>query len=47
MRGVLNDLAKEGAIKVRDKTGTKSRRGAIQHISDIIIPSQQKRIFLA
>lgn len=44
MEGVLNDLAKEGAIDIRDKSGLTTRRGTIQHPSDIIIPSSQKRI---
>jgi three-Cys-motif partner protein len=46
MKGVLNDLAKQGVIQVKDKTGAKSRRAGIQHDSDIIIPSRQMRLFL-
>jgi hypothetical protein len=46
MKGVLSDLAKEGVIQIRDKTGTKTRRASIQHDSDVIIPSRQKRLFL-
>jgi three-Cys-motif partner protein len=45
MKGVLRDLAKQGIIKVKDKTGAKSRRLSIQHDSDIIIPSRQTRLF--
>lgn len=46
MKGVLNDLAREGVIQVRDKTGTKMRRGSIQHGSDVILRSRQKRLSL-
>jgi hypothetical protein len=46
MMGVLSDLAKEGVIQVRDKTGTKTRHATIQHHSDVIIPSRQKHLFL-
>jgi hypothetical protein len=46
MRGVLNDLAREGVVQVRDKTGTKTRRASIQHGTDVIIPSRQKRLSL-
>jgi three-Cys-motif partner protein len=45
MKGVLSDLAKQGVIQVKDKTGAKSRRVGIQHDSDIIIPSRQMRLF--
>lgn len=45
MRGVLGDLARSGVIQVRDKTGTQTRRVGVQHGSDIIIPSRQKRLF--
>lgn len=44
MKGVLSDLAKQGVIQVKDKTGAKSRRAGIQHYSDIIIPSRQMRL---
>jgi three-Cys-motif partner protein len=46
MKGVLSDLAKQGAIQVKDKTGAKNRRAKIQYDTDIIIPSPQKRLFL-
>ncbi len=46
MKGVLGDLARQGLVHVRDKTGAKTRRAAIQHDSDIIIPSQQRRLFM-
>jgi three-Cys-motif partner protein len=46
MKGVLTDLAIQRVIHVRDKTGAMKRRKGIQHDSDIIIPSQQKRFFL-
>ena len=46
MKGVLSDLAKQGVIKVRDNTGAKMRRAGIQHDSDVIIPSRQKRLIL-
>lgn len=45
MKDVLAELAADGVIKVSDKTGEKSRRGRVQHGSDIIIPSRQKRLF--
>lgn len=45
MKGVLSDLAKQGVIQVKDKTGAKSRRVGIRHDSDIIIPSRQMRLF--
>lgn len=44
MKGVLSDLAKEGAIKIKDKSGSTSRRAGIQHDTDIIVPSRQKRL---
>ncbi|MBX3412454.1 MAG: three-Cys-motif partner protein TcmP [Pirellulales bacterium] len=46
MKDVLSDLAKQGVIQVKDKTGAKSRRVGIQHDSDIIIPTRQMRLFL-
>lgn len=46
MKGVLRDLAQEGVVEVRDRTGTTTRRAGIQHDSDVIIPSRQKRLFL-
>jgi len=46
MKGVLADLAKEGVIQVRDKTGLTTRRAGVQRDSDVIIPSRQKRLFL-
>ncbi len=46
MKGVLSELAKSGVIQVRDKTGTQTRRAGIQHGTDIIIPSRQKRLFV-
>lgn len=46
MKGVVNDLAKEGLIEIRDESGSKRRR-AIQHHSDIIVPSRQKRIYFS
>ena len=46
MQGVLTDLAKQEVIQVRDKSGATTRRAGIQHGSDIIIPSRQKRLFL-
>jgi three-Cys-motif partner protein len=45
MKVVLADLARSGVIHVRDKTGTQTRRVGVQHGSDIIIPSRQKRLF--
>ncbi|MFV0445106.1 MAG: hypothetical protein ACK5Q5_16140 [Planctomycetaceae bacterium] len=45
MQGVLADLMREGVLQVRDRTGTKTRRSGIQHGSDILIPSRQKRLF--
>ena len=41
---VMNDLARQGVVKVVDKSGAR-RRSGIQHQSDIIIPNQ-KRLFL-
>lgn len=46
MKDVLTQLAAEGLIRVKDKTGLTIRRAGIQHDSDIVIPSQQKRLFL-
>ena len=46
MKGVLSDLAKQGVIQVKDKTGAKNRRAGIQHDTDVIIPSRQMRLFL-
>jgi three-Cys-motif partner protein len=46
MRDVLSDLAKDGLIRVQDKTRLTARRTGIQHDSDIVIPSRQKRLFL-
>jgi len=45
MKDVLSDLAKQGVIQVKDKTGEKARRVGIQQDSDIIIPSRQMRLF--
>jgi three-Cys-motif partner protein len=42
MKEVLNNLARQGILKVADKSGGK-RRAGIQHDSDIITPSRQKR----
>lgn len=47
MKGVLSELAVAGVIQVKDKTGAKTRRASIQHDTDIIIPSRQKRLFLS
>ncbi len=44
MKGVVADLAAEGEIYIRDKSGN-PRRGKVQQNSDIIIPSRQKRLF--
>ncbi len=46
MKGVLSDLAKQGVIQVKDKTGATTRRSSIQQDTDVIIPSLQKRLFL-
>lgn len=46
MRNVLSDLAKDGILQVRDKSGTKTRRSGIQHGTDIVVPSRQKRLFV-
>ena len=46
MKGVLADLMREGVLQVRDRTGTKTRRSGIQHGSDVLIPSRQKRLFM-
>jgi len=46
MKHVLTDLAKEGVIEVREKSGLKQRRAGIQHGSDIVIPSPQMRLFM-
>ncbi|MCA9100414.1 MAG: three-Cys-motif partner protein TcmP [Planctomycetales bacterium] len=46
MKNVLGDLSKEGIVEVRDKTATTTRRVGVQHDTDIIIPSRQKRLFL-
>lgn len=46
MKSVLADLAKEGVIQVRDKSGLKSRRTGVQHGSDIILPHRQRKLFL-
>ena len=43
-RGVIAELVKEGEIEVGDKTSTKNRRLGVQHGSDIIVPSKQKKI---
>jgi hypothetical protein len=45
MEDVLNGLANEGLVDVRDKTGTTTRQGRIQRPSDIIIPNPQKRLY--
>lgn len=44
LSSVLGELAKEGVLQVRDKTGTKTRRSGIQHGTDIVVPSRQKRL---
>jgi three-Cys-motif partner protein len=44
MRAVLTDLAKDGVIEVRDKTGLTVREKGIQHRSDVIKVSRQLRL---
>lgn len=46
MRKVLSELAKEGAIEVRDSSGGTKRSRLITSPNDIILPSGQKRLFL-
>lgn len=46
MKSVLSELAKSGVVKVRDKAGATTRRVGVQHDSDVITPSLQRRIFL-
>ena len=45
MKDVIADIAKDETIQIRDKTGMTVRRTGIQHDSDIIIPSRQRRFF--
>jgi three-Cys-motif partner protein len=45
MANVLVDLARQGVIEIRDKTGQTSRRSSLRK-SDIILPSRQGRLFL-
>lgn len=45
IKDVLEDLAREGIVKVQGQKGEK-RQGRIQRGSDIIIPSKQKRLFM-
>lgn len=45
IKDVLEDLAREGVIDVQGQKGER-RQGRVQHGSDIIIPSKQKRLFL-
>jgi len=44
-KDVLADLASEGFIEIRGKNGEK-RRGRVQHGTDIVIQSRQKKLFL-
>ncbi len=46
MKGVLSDLAAEGQISVKDKSGL-VRRKKVAHGSDVIIPSRQTRLFFS
>jgi hypothetical protein len=45
MKGVLNDLARQGVIKVRDHSGAVKRRSGVQRDSDVIIVTRQMRLF--
>ncbi len=45
MKDVLNDLAKDGTIRVQDKQKLIIRRAGIRHDSDIILPNPQRRLF--
>lgn len=44
-RAAIEDLAIEGAIEVRDRTGTTKRKRGVQHPSDIINPARQRQFF--
>jgi len=46
MKDVLNLLAREGVVEVRDKAGQKKRSAKITAGSDVLVPSPQKRLFL-
>jgi len=45
MKGVLNELARQGVIKVRDLSGAVKRRAGVQHDDDVIVVSRQKRLY--
>jgi len=45
VKDVLEDLAREGIIKVQGHKGEK-RKGRVQRGNDVIIPSKQKRLFM-
>ena len=44
MKEILDDLAAEGLIEVRDKNGTVKRHARVTKDSDIILPHRQKRL---
>jgi len=46
MKEVIRDLAAQGVLDVRDSSGLTSRRAGVQHDTDVIFPSRQKRLFL-
>lgn len=43
MKSVVAELAREGFVSIKDKTGMTLRRGTIQADSDMIVPSPQSR----
>lgn len=46
MKSVLAQLLSSGIVDIKDKTGTITRKAGVQHKSDVIIPSPQRRLFI-
>lgn len=47
LKEALAQMLREGIIDVRDKTGSVKRHAGIQHHSDVIRPSTQRRLFIS